>query len=543
MSISNLNRRQFLQSAFYTGLLYGAGSLPNVISTASAAPLQNKVLCDLYMDGGPDFRHLIVPAYDSAPNSYGNKYWKHRWRSHHLTSNPSTWQARWNNDYYPITVGGQNWPSGLVDIDAKNNGVTFGIWREAGWLIDMFRAGHVALVFNVAGGTNRAHDLSSLMLQQGNLLSGLNDRDRSGWGGRLARSAGGNSISLTNTPTPFSFGPLGAAPGYNPNAIDNSSLLSIGNAREIGLFESDLSENQKYNNSQKMARAAKSYYAGLRAEAVSTTFEKFMDHEAKVREFGQLIRGRLASQGAETPPLIQALMSGVNGINPAPGTSDARPVLRSRYSFGRQISNLYDVIFANDLLDARVMSMRYGGWDSHAEQRRLPDGLNGDPNNPFVDRGIESGLRDIFGGQYGPSPSDSNALHGGFSALWQSLPSQADRDKIVVEISGEFGRQLRDNGDAGTDHGKGNLMLVISESCNGGLYGDMFQDAEIDKYDDTSLYTPDIDPLTEIDPLFAAVSDWVQPNSGTSVFPRMSAAYGGPDPMIESAGMFTSLFS
>jgi len=543
MSISKLHRRQFLQSALYTGLLYGSGSLPKVISSANAAPLQNKVLCDLYMDGGPDFRHLLVPAYDPAPDSFGNKYWKYRWRSHHLTSNPSSWQARWNQDYYPITVGGENWPAGLVDIEAKNSGVTFGIWREAGWLIDMFRSGHVAMVFNVVGGTNRAHDLATLMLQQGNVLSGLNDRDRSGWGGRLARSAGGNSISLTNTPTPFSFGPLGNAPGYDPNEIDNSSLLSIGNAREIGLFDFDLAINQKYRNEQKMARAARSYYAGLRQEAVSNTYQKFMDHEAKVREFGQLIRGRLSSPGAETPDLIQALMRGVNGINPAPGTGEARRVLRSGYSFGRQISNLYDVIFANDLLDARVMSMRYGGWDSHAEQRKLPNGLNGDPNNPFVDRGIESGLRDIFGGQFGASPSNANALHGGFSALWESLPSQADRDKIVLAISGEFGRQIRDNGDAGTDHGKGNLMLVISENCNGGLYGDMFQDSEVDKYEDTSLFTPDIDPLTEIDPLFAAVSDWVQPNSGTSVFPRMSSSYTGETPLIESPGMFTGLFN
>jgi len=542
MSISKVNRRQFLQSALYSGLLYGAGSLPSTISSVGAAPLQNRVLCDLYMDGGPDFRHLIVPAYDAAPDSFGNKYWKHRWRAHGLTSNPSTWQARWNNDYYPITVGGQNWNNGLVDIDAKNSGVTFGIWREAGWLIDMFRAGNAALVFNVVGGTNRAHDLSTLMLQQGNLLSGLNDRDRSGWGGRLARSAGGNAISLTNTPTPFSFGPVGVAPGYNPNAIDNSNLISVGNAREIGLFDFGLDTSQFYNDSYKMARVGKSYYAGLRQEVIPNVFEKFMDHEAKVREFGQLIRDRLSQNDAETPVLIQALMRGVSGINVAPGTNEARRVLRNSYSFGRQISNLYDVIFANDLLGTRVMSMRYGGWDTHAEQRQVPNELASDPNNPFVDRGIENGLRDIFGGQYGNNPSDSNALHGGFSALWQSLTNQADRDKVVLTISGEFGRQIRDNGDSGTDHGKGNLMLVISENCQGGIYGDMFQDAEVDKYDDMSLFTPDIDPLTEIDPLFSAVSDWVQPNSSESVFPRMSSSYSGISPLIESIGMFDNLF-
>jgi len=541
--MSKSTRRQFLQSALYTGLLYGTGSLPNMISSANAAPLQNKVLCDLYMDGGPDFRHLIVPAYNPAADSFGNKYWKHRWRSHGLTSNPSTWQARWENDYYPVTVGGQNWPNGLVDIEGKNSGVTFGIWREAGWLIDMFRAGNVALAFNMVGGTNRAHDLSTLMLQQGDVLTGLNDRDRSGWGGRLARSAGGNAISLTSTPTPFSFGPVGAAPGYDVNAIDNTNLISVGNAREIGLFDFDLETNQLYSGNQKMARVARSYYAGLRQESIPQVYEKFMDHEAKVREFGQLIRSRLATVDGDTPDLIAALMQGVNGINPAPGTSEARRVLHSGGSFGRQISNLYDVIFANDLLNTRVMSMSYGGWDTHAQQRIIPADMASDPNNPLAERGIENGLRDVFGGQIGSSPSDPNALHGGFSALWQSLSSQADREKIVLTISGEFGRQIRDNGDSGTDHGKGNLMLVISEACQGGIYGDMFPDSEIDKYDDMSLFTPDIDPLTEIDPLFSAVSNWVQPNSGSSVFPRMSSAYNGVPPLIESNGMFSSLFS
>ena len=60
--------------------------------------------------------------------------------------------------------------------------------------------------------------------------------------------------------------------------------------------------------------------------------------------------------------------------------------------------------------------MNYGGWDSHGNQRRIPAILANDPNNPFESRGIESGLRDIFGGQLESlaSPSDPNALHGGF---------------------------------------------------------------------------------------------------------------------------------
>lgn len=546
MSNSNFNRRQFLQSALCSGLLYGTGSLPQFVSTANAAPaaLQNRILCNLFLSGGPDMRHLVVPAYDSEPDSFGNKYWTYRARAHQIGTDfaAQTAQQRWEEDYYPITVNGQNWSSGLANVGGSNGGQTFGIWREAGWLIDMFRAGNVALIFNAVGGTNRAHDLSSLMLNQGNLLSGLNDRGRSGWGGRLARSAGGNSISITRSPSVFAFGPLGAAPNFDPNRIDNRDLISVENSRSIGLFDFNIDNNQFSDRDDKMARAVKSYYAGLRQEQIGQVYEKFTDHEAKLREFGDLIQARLET--VPIPSLIEALYATVDGINidPNNAASTGRRVLRST-SLGGQIRNLYDMIASNDLVNPRVLSMSVGGWDSHANQRQVHEILLSDPNNIAVDRGIESELKDIFGGQYGANPSDSSALHGAFSALYASLPNQADRNKIVLTVAGEFGRQIRDNGGAGTDHGKGNLMLVIGDGTNGGVYGEMFPDDEVDKYDDERQRGPDIDPRSEIDTFFAEVCDWVQPGSGTSVFPRMASGYSGEVPIIESSGMFNNLMS
>jgi len=561
----NLSRRQFLESALYSSLIYATGALPKIIPTAQAAPsaLQNRILVNLFLDGGPDMRHLIVPAFSSDPNSFGGKYWSNRTRSHNLADSGQTAQQRWNQDYYHITVGGSNWESGLADIGGLNQNVTFGIWKEAGWLIDMFRDGNVALIFNAVGGTNRAHDLSSLQLNQGNILSTLNEQDRSGWGGRLARSAGGNSISLSRTPSAFNFGPVGAAPNYNPNAIDNTDLISIQNSRNIGLFDFNLESNQHDNSDDKMARAAKSYYAGLRKEQVSAAYQKFMDHEFKSRQFGNAIENRL--QNIPVPILINALRNAVPGINPDPnGDNDDRRVLHSR-SFADQIRNLYDVIALNDLsvtvdgealgLNPRTLSMEYGGWDSHNNQREIPSELAGnpgngilpDPNNPFEDRGIENGLRDIFGGQFvgesALSPSDSGALHGGFSALWNSLNDPTlgvlGSDQIVLTVAGEFGRQIRDNDDNGTDHGKGNLMFVISEGVTGGIYGEMFPSSEIVKYDEPPNRTPDIDPRTEFDHFFAQVCDWVSPGTGTTVFPRMAS---GNQPMIERANMFDGLF-
>ena len=543
-TINKFNRRQFLQSAFYSSLLFGSGALPQLVRTASAAPapLQNRMLVNLNLDGGPDFRHLIVPAFNAAPDSFGNKYWSHRSRAHQLSATGMSAQQRWQQDYYPITVGGSGWNGALVDPGGLNGGETFGIWREAGWLIDMFRAGNAAFICNAVGGTNRAHDLSTLMLNQGNLLSGQNDQDRSGWGGRLARSAGGKALSLTGSPSSFCYGPLGVAPTYNPNAIDNADLIAVDNAREIGLFDFDINASQHYNRDDKMARAAKSYYAALRQEQVSRVYQRFLDHEATVRTFGKIISGRLET--VSIPPQIEALYDAVDGVNVDPNdlANTGRRVLRST-SFGRQIRNLYDIISANDLLAPRVVSMVYGGWDSHGEQREVPGILASDPTNPYEGRGIESGLRDIFGGRFGASPSDAAALHGGFSALWSSLSNPLDRQKLVITVAGEFGRQIRDNGDSGTDHGKGNIMLVLGDSVQGGIYGEMFQDAEVDKYDNPSLYSPDIDPRSEIDSIFSKVSDWVQPGSASAVFPRTGPNYSGQAPAVEFAGLFNNLMN
>ena len=384
------------------------------------------------------------------------------------------------------------------------------------------------------------------MLSQGDVLTGLNSRDRSGWGGRVARSADGNSISMSSSPSAFCFGPLGDAPAYDPFKIDNKDLISVQNSREIGLYDFDIEQSQHYNESYKMARAAKSYYAGLRQQQVSLAYQKFMDHEFKVRDFGQKIQGRL--QGIPIPTLIQALYSNVSGINIDPNdnaSTGRRTLLRT--GLGGQIRNIHDIVIANDLLMPSVLSMGYGSWDSHGAQRQIPSILATDPNNPYEYRGIETGLRDIFGGQYGANPSDPAALHCAFSALWKSLPQHSngnkDRDNIVITVAGEFGRQIRDNGDSGTDHGKGNVMMVIGEGVQGGVYGEMFQVDEIDKYDDTSLNTPDIDPRSEIDTFFSKVADWVAPGSGADVFPRTDGNYIGDAPIIEAANMFENLMS
>lgn len=91
-------------------------------------------------------------------------------------------------------------------------------------------------------------------------------------------------------------------------------------------------------------------------------------------------------------------------------------------------------------IGVRGVAIDFGGWDTHADQnRRLAD--------------------------LGPKLSDALA------AFQNNLGSDARR--VVVVVMTEFGRTARENGSGGTDHGHGNLMLVIGDSLIGAGGGDV----------------------------------------------------------------------
>jgi uncharacterized protein (DUF1501 family) len=120
---------------------------------------------------------------------------------------------------------------------------------------------------------------------------------------------------------------------------------------------------------------------------------------------------------------------------------------------------------------------------------------------------IEPHLEDIFGVGRG--------LDKLFSMLQSNLP--ADYPKMILLIAGEFGRQLESNGDQGTDHGRGNIMLLIGPSVQGGLYGELFPGREIEKYGQPSA---DIDGLTSVEQLYGAIAEWMQPGSASQILPN-----------------------
>jgi len=146
--------------------------------------------------------------------------------------------------------------------------------------------------------------------------------------------------------------------------------------------------------------------------------------------------------------------------------------------------------------------MRYDGWDTHNNQ---------------IGR-IGDNLEDLF--------STSGGLATAMSAI-SALGSNA-ADNMVFNFTSDFGRQLKANGDRGTDHGRGIYTVLVGKDLSGGTYGEMFPEREAmeDGNGRIPLETSgaDILGLTSTEKIQAALCDWVEPGSGAAVFPNAALA-------------------
>ena len=86
-------------------------------------------------------------------------------------------------------------------------------------------------------------------------------------------------------------------------------------------------------------------------------------------------------------------------------------------------------------LGLRVATVDYGGWDTHIGQA-----------------GTFSGLVD--------------GLSAPLMAFWRDLG--AEQERVSVVVMSEFGRRLKANESGGTDHGHGNVMMVLGPQVKGG---------------------------------------------------------------------------
>ena len=463
-----MKRRDFLRAGlFSTAAMSGLGagwpvSLARAAHSATAVP---RTLVNIMLGGGSDLRFVFVPDPATHDVDYVDQFWTAR-SNIYASENYADYTAMYAAEYTTVSDGG----------------FSFGIHNSCGWLIQEFNAGNAAIVCNVFGSSNRRHDHSQVIINTGDLTAGQLDTSREGWGGRLVEAAAGtpNVVAVSGGVSLF-------CNGSDPDSR-LGQLIHGKNMRNMSLpvVDPGLSVTHSRNVTR---RALIAYYTERGSEILTEKpanwpYRRFFQHNDSLRAFGDGITTRLA--GHPMPTALDSLNLNSN-------------------SFELQSRNLYDCCLTADILDLKVISMEYGGWDTHANQRAAMSGK----------------LQDILG--------TGGGLDTVSSQLATDVPSA--NDNLVYLLSWDFGRQLAGNGTIGTDHGVGSYSVVVGNGVNGGVYGDMFPQREAlsdpaDSQGRTPFQIPgrDIAGLTSIERVYGRLSDWAAPGTGSAVFPNIDSS-------------------
>lgn len=130
------------------------------------------------------------------------------------------------------------------------------------------------------------------------------------------------------------------------------------------------------------------------------------------------------------------------------GGEDNDPQNGAQYpngSFGDHLQVIANMIKLD--LGLRTATLDFGGWDTHNGQ--------GDDGGGFFFNHFEELAR-------------------GMAAFYTDLDGSGANnytDRLTMVVMSEFGRRLVQNADKGTDHGHGNMMLVLSGNAIGGVHG------------------------------------------------------------------------
>ncbi len=158
------------------------------------------------------------------------------------------------------------------------------------------------------------------------------------------------------------------------------------------------------------------------------------------------------------------------------------PTLRARLQAGfgdhgpltRPVAEL---IGLSDMIGSRLWSAEAGTTRDYIPATDYPEGNPVCPPLMTVAQAIKEGLGlrvatvdvpgwDTHVAQAGQFAQLTGWLADGVMAFWRDLgPVQQD---VSVVVMSEFGRRLRSNTGGGTDHGRGNAMLVLGPQARGG---------------------------------------------------------------------------
>lgn len=208
----------------------------------------------------------------------------------------------------------------------------------------------------------------------------------------------------------------GSAPGLLPTIAAGSetpaSLLGYGNAVAMRTPSSfNVSTHWRYNRREEnypFFKVLEGFYPGTGINPVDVAGRRTIETIKTIRA---------ANPGTYTPRTGVSYPSG---------------------SFGDALSTVAQVVKMEQGL--RIATVDFGGWDTH-EYQAQSDGS-------------------------GYLPERLGTLSQGLHALYSDLFDYQSRLTIVV--MSEFGRRLGRNASNGTDHGHGNVMMVLGGAVNGG---------------------------------------------------------------------------
>ena len=98
-------------------------------------------------------------------------------------------------------------------------------------------------------------------------------------------------------------------------------------------------------------------------------------------------------------------------------------------------------------LGLRVATLDFGGWDTH------------------------NGQGDGSGGYFADRVEDVAEAMAAFYLDLDGAGLENYTQRMTMVVQSEFGRRLRENADRGSDHGHGNVMMVMSGNATGGVHG------------------------------------------------------------------------
>ena len=485
-----ISRKQFLK---YAALVTAGLSLSDklrITAELEAASLSasGKTLIHVLLEGGPDFLHLIVPKPSSDTTSYGYKYWNNRTGTVSrgtIVGNYNSWVNAYSKDYQEFTLDGQTF--GILTGDSGSN------IGYNGWLISQIQAGKVAIICNVKHSSSRDHSNSLMIAQTGLYASNPLQTSVQGWGGQLI-----NALGQASTPRLLSM-TYGLRQFCSTSSSATNKAVSFSDSRKFGLTRTaDLTYTESNTDlAFKRARALQTYLQARNADTTWNTnnplFKKFTSQHSKLLGLTDSVKTVLSTSNPQPTDIANLYAkSGNTGL-----------VLKDT-GFGKQIANLYDALQV-PALNMRIASLAYGGWDSHKNQKT----------------DIEPQFDDLFG------------TGKAFDTLFKQTGGSTVLANSVLMFYGEFGRQLKANGDGGTDHGQGNFIILVGGKVNGGIYGTLFPDKDKDNFDkanrDINITTAGV--FTSFDPIYNRIASWMNGSANS-----ISLALNGETSIDTSGG-------